>query len=149
MLLLFLSHLLSRNLLISDELFITKDLGVRKAQLEEVLWFIIPIPKHDTLQYGFQSRNNKQRYNIRNNLILIFYSSLCIYKYKNRSFILQSVHLLYKYAIRINLCFIRSIRIHLSAYEYIFEPTNNFLSPAYIFPNYFFVLLLSCEGGTI
>jgi hypothetical protein len=35
MLLLFLSHLLSRNLLISDELFITKDLGVRKAQLEK------------------------------------------------------------------------------------------------------------------
>ena len=117
MLLLFLSHLLSRNLLISDELFITKDLGVRKAQLEEVLRFIIPIPKHNKLQYGFQSRNNKQRYNIRNNLILIFYSSLCIYKYKNRTFILQSVHLLYKYAIRINLCFIRSIRIHLSAYE--------------------------------
>ena len=82
----FLSHLLSHNLLISDELFITKDLGVRKAQLEEVLRFIIPIPKHDTLQYGFQSRNNKQRNNIQNNLMLIFYSLLYIYKYKNRTY---------------------------------------------------------------
>jgi hypothetical protein len=32
-------------------------------------------------------------------------------------FILQSVHLLYKYAIRINFCFIRTIRINFSAYE--------------------------------
>jgi hypothetical protein len=33
------------------------------------------------------------------------------------SFILQSVHLLYKYAIRIIFCFIRTRRIHFSAYE--------------------------------
>jgi hypothetical protein len=91
--------------------------GCEKSAIREVLRFIIPIPKHNKLQYGFQSRNNKQRYNIRNNLILIVYSSLCMYEYKNRTFILQSVHLLYKYAIRINVCFIRSIRIHLSAYE--------------------------------
>jgi hypothetical protein len=32
-------------------------------------------------------------------------------------FILQSVHLLYKYAIRINVCFIRTRRINFSAYE--------------------------------
>ena len=32
-------------------------------------------------------------------------------------FILQSVHLLYKYAIRINFCFIRTRRINFSAYE--------------------------------
>ena len=48
-------------------------------------------------------------------------------------FILQSVHLLYKYAIRINVCFIRSMQINFSAYEYIFKPTNNFLSPATTF----------------
>jgi hypothetical protein len=35
-------------------------------------------------------------------------------------FILQSVHLLYIYAIRINFCFIRTRRINFSAYEYIF-----------------------------
>ena len=34
--------------------------------------------------------------------------------------ILQSVHLLYKYAIRINCCFIRTRRINFSAYEYTF-----------------------------
>ena len=33
------------------------------------------------------------------------------------SFILQSVHLLYKYAKRINFCFIRTRRINFSAYE--------------------------------
>jgi hypothetical protein len=32
-------------------------------------------------------------------------------------FILQSVHLLYKYAMRIIVCFIRTRRINLSAYE--------------------------------
>jgi hypothetical protein len=34
-----------------------------------------------------------------------------IMKYMINCFILQSVHLLYKYAIRINFCFIRSMRI--------------------------------------
>jgi hypothetical protein len=33
------------------------------------------------------------------------------------TFILQSVHLLYKYAIRINFCFIRTRQINFSAYE--------------------------------
>jgi hypothetical protein len=38
-------------------------------------------------------------------------------------FILQSVHLLYKYAMRINFCFIRTIRINFSAYEINFPGT--------------------------
>jgi len=38
--------------------------------------------------------------------------SVYVFKYTILRFILQSVHLLYKYAIRINFCFIRTIRIN-------------------------------------
>ena len=46
-------------------------------------------------------------------LLLLFYISQSQYIW----FILQSVHLLYKYAIRIHFCFIRTRRINFSAYE--------------------------------
>ena len=46
----------------------------------------------------------------------------CIYIY---IFILQSVHLLYKYTIQINFCFIRTRRINFSYYtNKLFQPTN-------------------------
>ena len=58
-------------------------------------------------------------------------------------FILQSVHLLYKYAIRIHFCFIRPRRINFSAYEYTFKPTNKLLSPAYIYSGTTFLCFCS------
>ena len=46
-------------------------------------------------------------------IFCLWYSSIM----KGIIFILQSVRLLYKYAIRINFCFIRTRRINFSAYE--------------------------------
>ena len=56
---------------------------------------------------------------------LVFFHNFCFFFLKLfircvLLFILQSVHLPYKYAIRINFCFIRTRRINFSAYEYIF-----------------------------
>ena len=52
-------------------------------------------------------------------IYMIFYLFLVniIGNCHENKFILQSVHLLYKYAIRINFCFIRTRRINFSAYE--------------------------------
>ena len=49
-------------------------------------------------------------------LYFLFSLSIC----KIYTFILQSVHLLYKYAMRINVCFFRTRRIIFSAYKYTF-----------------------------
>ena len=64
-------------------------------------------------------------------------------------FILQSVHLLYKYTTRINFGFIRSLRINFWSLRINFYTYNKLLSPAHRFRNYFFVFLLSCEGVKI
>jgi hypothetical protein len=59
-------------------------------------------------------------------LILLFFAKPVIFK-QIKKIILQSVHLLYKYAIRINFCFIRTRRINFQAYsEENFKPKQHF-----------------------
>ena len=53
-----------------------------------------------------------------------WHRTLSCWKTWLKRFILQSDHLLYKYAIRINFCFIRTRRINFSVYESTFQPTN-------------------------
>ena len=70
----------------------------------------------------YARRASKKIYRILTNFsifvyLLIFIYVICCLISSNVLFILQSVHLLYKYAIRIHFCFIRTRRINFSAYE--------------------------------